>query len=53
VPRRACSAFEQPATLLGPHTAALGMRFYRGTGFGAAYENQIFTARRGRGTASG
>lgn len=47
VPRRACSEFEQPAAMLGPHTAALGMRFYRGNGFGAAYENQIFIARRG------
>jgi glucose/arabinose dehydrogenase len=47
VPRRACSEFEQPAAMLGPHVAALGMRFYRGTGFGAEYENQIFIARRG------
>ncbi|WP_239451608.1 PQQ-dependent sugar dehydrogenase [Elioraea rosea] len=47
VPRRACSEFEQPAAKLGPHVAALGMRFYRGTGFGAEYENQIFIARRG------
>lgn len=47
VPRRACSEFEQPAALLGPHVAALGMRFYRGAGFGPQYENQIFIARRG------
>ncbi|WP_291298726.1 sorbosone dehydrogenase family protein [Elioraea sp.] len=56
VPARACSEFEQPAAMLGPHTAALGMRFYRGNGFGAAYENQIFIARRGswnRETKSG
>jgi len=44
---RACSEFSQPAALLGPHTAVLGMRFYTGTMFPAQYRNQIFIARRG------
>jgi glucose/arabinose dehydrogenase len=33
--------------MLGPHTAALGMRFYTGTAFPEAYRNQMFIARRG------
>lgn len=46
-PGRACSEFVAPAALLGPHTAALGMRFYTGTMFPEQYRNQIFLARRG------
>ncbi|NKE44757.1 sorbosone dehydrogenase family protein [Roseomonas frigidaquae] len=45
--QRNCSEFQQPAALLGPHTASLGMRFYTGTMFPEAYRNQIFIARRG------
>jgi glucose/arabinose dehydrogenase len=45
--QRNCSEFQAPAALLGPHTAALGMRFYTGTTFPEAYRNQIFIARRG------
>jgi glucose/arabinose dehydrogenase len=44
---RNCSEFVQPAALMGPHTAALGMRFYSGTMFPEQYRNQIFIARRG------
>jgi glucose/arabinose dehydrogenase len=44
---RNCSEFQAPAALLGPHVAALGMRFYTGTMFPEAYRNQIFIARRG------
>lgn len=44
---RACGEFSQPAALMGPHTAVLGMRFYTGTMFPEAYRNQIFIARRG------
>lgn len=44
---RNCSEFSQPAALLGPHTAALGMRFYTGSMFPEAYRNQIFIARHG------
>lgn len=44
---RACGEFSQPAALLGPHTAVLGMRFYTGTMFPEQYRNQVFVARRG------
>lgn len=44
---RNCSEFQAPAALLGPHVAALGMRFYTGTSFPEQYRNQIFIARRG------
>ena len=44
---RKCSEFEPPVALLGPHTAALGMRFYTGSMFPAAYRNAIFIARHG------
>ncbi|GGG18029.1 sorbosone dehydrogenase [Caldovatus sediminis] len=47
VPRRNCSEFVQPAASLGPHVAALGMRFYTGAMFPEQYRNQIFIARRG------
>jgi len=47
VPQRACTEFVQPAAAFGPHVAALGMRFYTGTAFPAAYRNQAFIARRG------
>ena len=33
--------------MLGPHVAALGMRFYTGQMFPQAYRDQIFIARRG------
>ena len=32
---------------MGPHTAALGMRFYTGDMFPAKYKNAIFVARHG------
>src|SRR6516162_5846075 len=44
---RNCSDYEAPVALLGPHTAALGMRFYTGRMFPAAYRNAIFIARHG------
>src|SRR5262244_586774 len=44
---RSCSDYEPPVALLGPHTAALGMRFYTGRMFPAAYRNVIFIARHG------
>lgn len=37
----------QPAMELGPHVAALGMRFYSGTMFPAEYKGQIFIAEHG------
>ena len=43
----ACQGVVQPAALLGPHAGALGMRFYTGNMFPAAYKNTAFIARRG------
>ena len=39
--------FTLPEQELGPHVASLGMRFYTGTMFPAAYRNQIFIAEHG------
>lgn len=46
-PRRPCAEFVAPAQKLGPHVAALGMRFYTGSMFPADYRNQIFIAEHG------
>jgi len=45
--KHACSEFVAPAQNLGPHVAALGMRFYTGTQFPAEYRNQVFIAEHG------
>jgi glucose/arabinose dehydrogenase len=42
-----CKDFVPPIALLGPHAAALGMRFYTGKMFPAEYREQIFVARHG------
>ena len=44
---RSCSEFTAPAGLLGPHAAALGMRFYTGSQFPEAYRNAAVIARHG------
>jgi glucose/arabinose dehydrogenase len=44
---RSCGEFVPPAAKLGPHVAALGMRFYTGTQFPAEYRNNIFIAEHG------
>jgi glucose/arabinose dehydrogenase len=44
---RSCNEFVKPVALLGPHTAALGMRFYTGRMFPAEYRNAAFIARHG------
>ena len=44
---KSCSDYTAPVTLLGPHSAALGMRFYTGSMFPAKYKNAIFMARHG------
>lgn len=44
---RKCAEFEPPAQKLGPHVAALGMRFYTGGQFPAEYRNQVFIAEHG------
>ncbi len=45
--KRPCSEFVPPAILLGPHVAALGLRFYTGTMFPEPYRGQIFFAEHG------
>ena len=45
--KHACSEFIAPAVTLGPHVAALGMRFYTGTMFPLKYQRQIFIAEHG------
>jgi len=45
--KRLCSDFVPPVLDLGPHVAALGMRFYTGTMFPPGYRNQIFIAEHG------
>ena len=45
--KRKCGEFEPPAQKLGPHVAAIGMRFYTGKMFPAEYHNQIFIAEHG------
>lgn len=45
--KHACREFMAPAANLGPHVAALGMRFYTGTMFPQEYRNQIFIAEHG------
>jgi glucose/arabinose dehydrogenase len=43
----ACNGVTKPVMTLGPHVAALGMRFYTGGMFPAQYKDAIFIARRG------
>jgi glucose/arabinose dehydrogenase len=45
--KRPCSDFVPPAQKLGPHVAAIGMRFYSGTMFPREYHNAIFIAEHG------
>lgn len=44
---RACEQFTAPARLLGPHVAAIGMRFYSGRMFPEKYRGGIFIAEHG------
>ena len=44
---KACTDFTPPAAELGPHVAALGMRFYTGTMFPPEYRGRIFIAEHG------
>jgi len=44
---RSCDAYVAPAARLGAHVAALGMRFYTGKAFPAAYRDQILVAEHG------
>lgn len=45
--KHACEEFVPPAMKVGPHVAAIGMRFYTGTMFPDRYRNQIFIAEHG------
>ena len=45
--QRTCSEFSPPAVKLGAHVAAIGMRFYNGTQFPAAYRGNAFIAEHG------
>ncbi len=42
-----CNDYTPPVINLGPHVAALGMRFYTGNMFPAEYKNAIFIAEHG------
>ncbi|GMU76033.1 MAG: gluconolaconase [Gammaproteobacteria bacterium] len=42
-----CKDAVAPVQLLGPHVAALGLRFYTGIMFPAAYRHQVFIAEHG------
>jgi len=44
---KSCSEYTAPVALLGPHSAALGMRFYTGSMFPKSYRNTIIVARHG------
>jgi len=44
---RKCEEFVAPVAKLGAHVAPLGMRFYTGSQFPRAYENQLFIAEHG------
>jgi glucose/arabinose dehydrogenase len=44
---KSCSDYEKPISLMGPHSAALGMRFNTSAKFPAKYKNTIFVARHG------
>jgi glucose/arabinose dehydrogenase len=44
---RACSEFTPPARELGPHVAAIGMRFYTGRMFPEKYRGGVFIAEHG------
>jgi glucose/arabinose dehydrogenase len=43
----ACGKYRAPAVKLGPHVAALGLRFYTGTMFPEEYRNELFIAQHG------
>ncbi|MBL0141784.1 MAG: sorbosone dehydrogenase family protein [Betaproteobacteria bacterium] len=44
---RSCAQFTPPAQKFGAHVASLGMRFYTGSMFPAAWRNQAFIAEHG------
>lgn len=44
---KSCADYEAPAQRLGPHVAALGLKFYDGAMFPAEYRKQLFIAQHG------
>ena len=44
---RPCTDFKRPLQPLGPHVAPLGLSFYRGNMFPAAYQQKVFIAEHG------
>jgi len=42
-----CKGVTRPVALLGPHAAAMGVKFYTGSMFPAEYRNTMFVARKG------
>src|SRR5690606_17833389 len=44
---KSCEDYTSPAQKLGPHVAALGMKFYRGAMFPSKYKHDIFIAEHG------
>lgn len=46
-PEHTCDEYRTPAAELGPHVAALGIRFYRGESFPAEYRGRAFIAEHG------
>ena len=44
---KSCADYVAPAVELGPHVAAIGMRFYTGRMFPEKYRNRIFIAEHG------
>ncbi len=43
----ACKDVIKPVALMGPHAAVMGVKFYTGDMFPAAYKNTMFIARKG------
>ncbi len=43
----ACKGVIRPAALMGPHAAAMGVKFYTGKMFPAEYRNTLFVVRKG------
>ena len=50
--QRSCIEFTPPVQKLGPHVAALGMRFYTGAMFPPEYQHQILIAEHGSASRS-
>jgi glucose/arabinose dehydrogenase len=44
---KSCGDYAAPAQRMGPHVAALGMKFYQGTMFPAEYRKQLFIVNHG------